>query len=249
MKKEDLFKVFDENGKEVAWEDIPDEMIKAMNEVTSLLGGCMEADKEVEKDTTEKDSKKDSKKIPDKSNIIMFEGSIDENGEVSDEIKDILKDAEKSDTPLFTNSDNLTIVESGFNFNKYRMPKEQLHRAVDRNIFRNRTNIMIDDFDYNLSYMGYEDAPNAFLPLEVIENEFGISDLDIAAKIADILNFSLRTNIFLPMLDPVVDCAYIKCQLPRGKEDLYGDEDTIAEIVEGSATVLEDILQRVECDC
>ena len=236
-----MFKAFDDNGEEIPWEDIPEDVLKAMENVASFIKDCME---ENEEDMTDKNSRK----IPDKSNIIMFENSIDENGEVSDEIKDILKDAEKSDTPLFTEGDNLTIVESGFNFKKYRMPKEQLHRAVDRNMFRNRTNIMIDDFDYNLSYMGYEDAPNAFLPLEVIENEFNISDLDIAAKIADILNFSLRTNIFLPMLDPVVDCAYIKCQLPKGKEDLYGDEDTIAEIVKGSATVLEDILQRMECE-
>lgn len=241
MNKKDMFKAFDENGEEMDWEDIPEETLQAMQNIVDFLTGSMEEDEE---DMTEDNSRK----IPDKSNIIMFENSIDENGEVSDEIKDILKHAEKSDTPLFTDSDSLTIVESGFDFDKYRIPKKQLHNVVDRNVFRNRTNIMVDDFEYNLSYMGYEDVPNAFLPLEVIENEFNISDLDIAAKLADILNFSLRTNIFLPMLDPVVDCAYIKCQLPKGKEDLYGDEDTIAEIVEGSATVLEDILQRVECE-
>lgn len=221
-------------------EDMPEELVEAANNIVDFLTQCME-----EKEPNNM-NKKTSRKIPNKSNVIMFEDSIDKNGEVSDRVKDILQYAEKCDTPLFSSDESLTVVESSYDLEDYRISRKQLNDVVDENMFRNRTNIIIDDFDYNLSYMGYENVPNDFLSIEVIENEFGICDLDIAARMADILNFSLKTNMFLPMLDPIVDCAYIKCEVPEGKEDIYGDEETITKIVEASATVLSDIVQRCE---
>lgn len=247
MKKKDYdFEIYNEKGEEMSLDDFPEEV---SGKIIEIFDAFKENKEKIQKRDSKKSEKKNDKKsnIPNKSNIIMFEDSIDENGEVNDNIKDLLRYAEKCNTPVLSSDDSITVVETEFDLKDHRISPEKFHEIIDENSFRNRTNIMVDSFDYNMNLLGFDGFPNTCLSLEVIEGEYNVSEIDIALRLADILNFSLKTNMFIPILDPITDCAYVKCEVGDNKE-LYTDEEFINKVVAASVAVICDAVEKREED-
>lgn len=170
--------------------------------------------------------------------LILSEDSISEDGEVKDTIQQLIQHACGDNVVHFNATTGITIVDTDEDLGFLSNDIGALQSHFSEECFKNITRISISGYEYNLDNLGYTDVPDAYLSFDVIEHEFNILAPALGGKVADALNASLNTNIFVLKFDPITVLPYIEVFFDENHKDKYRDVELAVRIFQAANQVL-----------